>query len=201
MQGVLNASRGEGYYLLQKQEGWGWMTVLVRPSGNPDALVQPIREIVAGLAANQPVHSIGVISKDLDQRLAVPRFISRMFIVFGAAALFLGALGLYGVMSFSVNQRTREFGIRFALGARVGDVLRMVFRQGSIQLVGGLIAGLLLAFALSRPLAFLLAGVSPTDPFVYGAVAIAVAAIALVAIWLPARRASRIDPMLALRNE
>ena len=201
MKGVLNVDGQEGYYLLQEQEGWGWMTVLVRTSANPNDLIQPIREVVTEVAPYQPVHTIEPVSATLDARLAVPRFVSNMFVVFGGAALFLGAVGLYGVMSFSVNQRAREFGIRFALGARVADVLRMVMKQGAIQLGIGLLAGLALAFGLSQPLAFLLRGGSPNDQGVYGTVVVLVALIALLAVWFPARRASRIDPMLALRDE
>jgi ABC-type antimicrobial peptide transport system permease subunit len=118
-----------------------------------------------------------------------------------AVALVLGAVGLYGVISYIVAQRTREFGVRMALGARAGDVSRMVLREASLLVLLGLATGLLAAGALTRLMASLLFGVAPFDPLTFGAVALLLAPVALLATWLPARRAAGVDPIQALRWE
>ena len=117
------------------------------------------------------------------------------------AAMFLAAVGIYGVMSFAVSQRVREFGIRFALGAGMTDVLGLVLRQGASQLAVGLAAGVAIAYALTLPLGFIFLEVRRTDPATYGLVAGVVSLVALLAVWFPARRAASIDPLVALHHE
>jgi ABC-type antimicrobial peptide transport system permease subunit len=128
-----------------------------------------------------------------------------MFTIFGAVAVVLASVGIYGVMSFSVNQRTQEFGVRMALGANHGTILGMVLRQGVVQIGIGLMLGLGLALAIATAAAGgiqnTLFGVGARDPLTYTAVALLVAIVSLVASWVPARRATRVDPMIALRAE
>jgi putative ABC transport system permease protein len=124
-----------------------------------------------------------------------------MFGVFGAVALFLAAIGVYGVLAFSVSQRTQEMGVRMALGASRRDVLRLVVRQGVVLAAIGEVLGLAGAFGITRVIGTLLYNVAPTDPLSFGGVAIFLTVIAIVASYLPARRATTVDPIVALRNE
>ena len=129
------------------------------------------------------------------------RFVLALLALFAGLALLLAAVGLSGVMSWSVGERTHEIGIRMALGARRGEVLGMVVRQGAGLILAGVGSGLLLAWALARLISRLLFTVSPTDPVTFAAVPIVLAAVALVATWLPAQRATRVDPLVALKAE
>jgi putative ABC transport system permease protein len=137
--------------------------------------------------------------------VAQNRIIATMFTIFGVVAVVLASVGIYGVMSFAVNQRTQEFGVRMALGASGGRILQMVVRQGAIQLAVGLILGLGLAFGLAIVAADgiqnTLFGVSGRDPMIYLAVGALITVVALIATFVPARRATRVDPMIALRAE
>lgn len=123
-----------------------------------------------------------------------------MFMIFGFIALFLAAIGLYAVMSFSVSRRTREIGIRMALGARGQDVVRMIFRQGAIQLGIGMAFGLVLALGVSQLLKILLLDVQPRDPYIFSGVVVTLLAAGLLACLIPARRATKVDPLAALRS-
>ena len=124
-----------------------------------------------------------------------------MFGVFGAIALFLAAIGVYGVISYGVTQRTREIGVRVALGAQRSDVITMIVRQGLSLAAVGIVVGLFAAFGVTRVVSSLLIGVSPTDAVSFASVPVFLAAVALVASFVPARRATRVDPIIALRNE
>jgi putative ABC transport system permease protein len=137
----------------------------------------------------------------LDGTLAQPRFQSRLLGIFASVAVLLTAVGLYGMLAYSVAQRTHEIGIRTALGAQHGDVLRLIIGQGMTVVFLGIVAGLGGAFAASRLLRDLLFETSATDPFTYAAVAGALALVAILACWIPARRAARVDPLTALRYE
>jgi putative ABC transport system permease protein len=133
--------------------------------------------------------------------VAQPRFYMLLLGIFAVAALFLAAIGIYGVLAYAVRQRSNEIGIRRALGARSGDVMRMVVGRAMLLAGGGLIAGLLASLALTRILSGLLYRVSATDPWTFAGVAILLAAVALFASLVPARRAARVDPLVALREE
>jgi predicted permease len=175
--------------------------LVVRTTGDPSVAVGSIREIVRDMDPGQAIASTYTMSDIETRAVARPRFLLSLLGVFAAVALILGAIGIYGVMSHGVAQRVDEIGIRRALGAEAKEVVRMVVRQG-LSLTGlGVVVGLGAAFLATRVMASFLHEVSATDPWTFGLVALGVVAVALLASWVPARRASRIDPMEALRVE
>ena len=181
-------------------------TVVVRPRGAAAATFgNQLRRAVTRVDPNLPLYFVDTPAVLIDGFLGQNRIIAGMFSVFGIVATILASVGLYGVMSFSVNQRTQEFGIRMALGADNNRILSMVLRQGALQLVLGLTAGLLLAATIGvlfrQGISTQLVGIAPTDPLTYAAVAALLAVVSLVATLVPARRATRVDPMTALRTE
>jgi predicted permease len=191
-------------------------TVAVRPRSQPGTAAADLNRRAATLGvllqrdvnkvdANLPLYFVGTAQQNQESFLGVNRVIAIMFTVFGGVAVILASVGLYGVMSFSVNQRTQEFGIRMALGADHRRILRMVFGQGGLQLLIGLTAGLgftlLIAVLFREGIESQLFGVTPRDPPTYAAVALLLALVAFVATLVPARRATRVDPMVALRAE
>jgi putative ABC transport system permease protein len=147
------------------------------------------------------VENVSTMSQRMSDTVAQPRFYAVMLGAFAFVALALAAVGLYGVMSYAVSQRTREIGIRMALGAGRRDVLRLVAGQGMAFAMAGVAVGLAGAFALTRYLESMLFGLSPFDPPTVGAVTLLLAAVAAIASYIPARRATRVDPMVALRYE
>jgi putative ABC transport system permease protein len=165
------------------------------------SLLPSICQQVRALDADLPVGRLQPMSELVDSSVARQRFNALLLGIFGTVALVLAAVGLYGVMSFLVAQRSQEIGIRLALGSRPADVLRLVLRQGLVITAAGLVAGIAGAIALSRLAATLLFGVQPTDPTTYAGVALLLTAVAVVACVLPARRATRIDPVHAMRGE
>jgi putative ABC transport system permease protein len=183
------------------QQPFSGMTLVVRAAGDPTNLSAAIRNEVLNLDKEQPVSSI----KSLDQIIAAStsqqRFAMMLLGVFAALALALAAVGIYGVMSYSVTQRTHEIGIRMALGARGSDVLRLVVKQGFFLTIAGVALGLVASLALTRLMSSLLFGVSATDPVTFAAISLTLTAVALTACAVPARRATKVDPMIALRYE
>jgi predicted permease len=182
-------------------------TILLKPRGGQraDAMAVPLRRIVNSVDPNLPLYFVGTPREQIDSFVAQNRIIATLFTIFGAVAVVLASVGMYGVMSFSVNQRRQEFGVRMALGAHSNRILRMVLRQGVVQLAVGLVIGLGLALGLgalaAAQIQVILFGVSGTDPLTYAAVGSLVALVSLVATLVPARRATRVDPMIALRAE
>jgi ABC-type antimicrobial peptide transport system permease subunit len=156
---------------------------------------------VASINADIPIYWPYSMDEALARPLWFIRVFGTMFMIFGFIALFLASVGLYAVMAFSVSRRTREVGIRMALGAGSPDVVRMVFGQGLLQLAIGMTAGLALALGVSRVLGMLLFDVQPRDPVVFGSVAAVLTLAGLLACLFPARRAARVDPLVALRAE
>ena len=164
-------------------------------------LTNSIREAVLQVDANQPLYNVKTMEELLSDSVASRRFNMTLLAVFAAIALALASVGVFGVLSYSVTRRTHEIGIRVALGARRGDVLRLVVGQGMALVGAGIALGLASALALTRLIAGLLYGVSASDPVIYAGVALLLAAVALLACYLPARRATKVDPMVALRYE
>ncbi len=163
------------------------------------ALLDEVRQAVWSVNASLPLANVRTLEEVLDSSMARTSFTLVMLRIAATVALLLGAVGLYGVISYVVSQRTREIGVRMALGANTADVNRLVLRQALVLTGVGVTIGLLAAVVLSRLLVTLLFGVRPVDPTTYGAVAGVLACISLLASWLPARRATRVDPIDALR--
>jgi putative ABC transport system permease protein len=177
------------------------MTILLDAEADAAALRRPLTEAVGALDRTLPLFHVRTLEEKLGLSLGQGRLLAWLVGVFALLALVLAATGLYGVVSYATQARTREFGIRFALGAAPGSVRRMVLSRGARLAVVGLGAGLAVAVAASRLAAPLLFGVSPLDPFSYAAAALLLAAAVLTASAVPAERAARVDPMAALRNE
>jgi predicted permease len=181
------------------------VTLHVRTKTDPGAAIATVRSEVQAMDRNLPLTGVNTMQQILDQVLWAPRMGATLLGVFGFLALFLASLGIYGVMSYSVTQRTHEIGIRMALGAQTGDVLRLILGQGAIIVGLGLTAGLVAGFALTRlaqsQMSSLLFEVKASDPVTFGGTALLLALVALLASYLPARRATRVDPMVALHYE
>jgi putative ABC transport system permease protein len=173
----------------------------VRTASRPEAVISTVRAQVQALDNNLALTNVQTIGEVIGQGLWAPRMGAAMLAIFGAIALILAVVGVYGVLSYSVNQQTREIGIRMAMGAQTSGVLRLVVGQG-MRLAGvGLALGLLVAFAAMRLLDSLLFGVSTHDPLTFGAVSLILALAAVLACYIPARRATKVDPIIALRDE
>jgi putative ABC transport system permease protein len=179
----------------------GTMNILLRTAQPADALAAVIRATVAGLDPSLPVVKLRSVDDVFAESIGRPRLLAQLLGIFAGLAILLAAIGSYGVLSYMVTERRREIGIRMALGADRASVLRMVLSQGLQLTALGILAGLSAAFALNRLLASLLFGVKPTDPLTIGAVVALISLVALVACYLPARGATRVDPMLVLREE
>jgi putative ABC transport system permease protein len=203
MQGIFSppSEGAAGFYLAQDQMGWGWLNLFIRTKGRPLDLVEPVRRAVAEVDPDQPIHSISTLAEHTARQIHGFTIIGAMAGIFALVTLFLGAVGVYGVTSFAVARRTREFGLRLALGATVGNVLRLVFCQGARQIALGLSVGLLVAVVITRPMRDLFGDELVNSPMVYGFVTVLIAGVGFLALWLPARRVARIDPMEALRTE
>jgi predicted permease len=177
------------------------ITVMVKTSGDAASLLHPLRKAVESVDRDMPVFNLQTMARHLDNALMLPRVCATLFGTFGGIGLVLAAVGLYGVVSYSVRARTREIGIRMALGARAVSVALLVARQGLMVVAMGLAVGLAMALALSRVLGSLLYGVGATDLITFVGVPLIFVSVAAVAIALPAWRAARIEPMSALRYD
>jgi ABC-type antimicrobial peptide transport system permease subunit len=174
-------------------------TWLVRSTVGPEAMERQVRAAVRSLDPDQPVDNFRTLAEVRSATLESPRLTATLLTLFGALALVITAAGIAGVVAFSVNQRTQEFGIRMALGAQRTSVLAMVLRQGLQFVLIGLAMGLAGALVLTRLLTTLLFGIEPTDGLTFVAVSMVLVAVAAVACFVPARRAASVDPMVALR--
>jgi ABC-type antimicrobial peptide transport system permease subunit len=174
--------------------------LVVRTETDPLKLAAAVRSEVWALDKNVPVYNVSAMSELLAGATAQPRFSLVLLGLFATVALILAISGLYAVMAYSVSQRTREIGIRLALGAQAGDVLKLITQQGLVLLLAGILIGLAGAFALTRVLSTLLFEVSVTDPLTFIAIPLLLMVVALLACWVPARRATKVDPLVALRH-
>lgn len=175
------------------------LSVLAKTQGPPEALAADLRRIVTELDRNLPIFEVDSLRRAIDQATWAFGIFGSLFAIFGISALFLAAVGLYGVMAFSVTQRRQEMGVRMALGAGPDRILRLVLRRGIAQLAAGMAMGLVLGFLLSKPLAVVTFGVDGADPTVYVAIVLTLSLAGLIATLVPARSATRADPMEAMR--
>ncbi|HVN08886.1 MAG TPA: ABC transporter permease [Patescibacteria group bacterium] len=189
------------FYLPMLQHYSPDVTLHVRTAGDPMAALPTVRAAVQELDRQLPLTQVQTISQLLDQALWAARFGASLLLIFGLLALGLAAIGIYGVMSYNVQQRKQELGIRMALGAQKRDVMRLVLGQGLWLAGGGAVAGLALAFFMARGISALLFGVHALDPATFLGVPLLLIGVALVACYIPARRATRVDPIVALRYE
>ena len=189
------------YYLPATQAPFQEMTILVRTRNDPTMLVSALRNAVQTIDPTLPVTNISTLDQIVSDSIAQPRLNMLLMSLFGALALILAAVGIYGLLSYTVTERTREIGIRMALGAQVTDVLKHFLRQGMTLVLIGEVIGLLGAFALTRVIRGLLFGVAPTDGMTFLVVVVLLTSVALVACYFPARRAAKVDPLVALRYE
>jgi putative ABC transport system permease protein len=188
-------------YLSMRQNYEPASTLLVRTIGDPETVLGTVRTRIQQLDRNLALTNVQTIGKILDQGLWAPRMGAALLGVFGLLALVLASVGIYGVMAYSVSQRTNEIGIRMALGAQRRGILGLVMQHGLVLTLTGVIGGLVCALALARLLGSLLFGVSSSDPATFAGVSLLLVAVALVACYVPARRAMRVDPIIALRYE
>jgi putative ABC transport system permease protein len=197
----LDRSTRKSVYVPFEQIPVRWMTITARTTGDPLSLAGALRSQVRELDRDQPIADIRPMTEVIKRSVWQPRLYAILFAVFAVVALVLSSVGIYGVMSYAVSQRTHEIGIRMALGASTRDVLKMIVGQGMILTILGITLGLLGAFGVTRVMASLLFGVTATDPVTFVSVALLLGCVALLASYIPARRATRVDPMVALRYE
>jgi putative ABC transport system permease protein len=188
-------------YIPLAQEYSSGMTLMVRTAADPTGLVASVRHEMRTLNKDVPVFSVQTMTERIGGQLASDRMIAVLLSIFGGGALLLAAIGIYGVMGYSVAQRTHEIGIRMALGAERRDILKLIVSQGLVLILIGSGIGLALALALTRLLKSVLFGIGATDPLTFAVVAVGLIAVALLACYLPARRAMKVDPLVALRYE
>jgi putative ABC transport system permease protein len=177
------------------------MTLVVRGAVDPKPLIPAIRDEVWAVDKDQPVTDIKTMDQSIAESVSPRRFNAVLLASFASLALVLATVGIYGVMSYSVAHRTREIGIRVALGAQSSDVIKLVVGGGMFLVLTGVVIGLAGALALARVMTSLLYGVSATDAMTFAGVSVSLMAIAFFASYIPARRATRVDPMIALRSE
>ena len=189
------------YVPLMQEKNLLNLAVQIRTTGDPSSIISLVRKEVGDMDPHLPLYNVKTLAAEIDQSLIQERLVSWLTTSFGALATLLVVIGLYGVLSFSVVRRTREIGIRLALGAQRADVFVLVLKHGMILVLAGAAVGLGLSFALTRYMNSLLFGISPTNAITFFAAALALVTVALVACYIPARRATKVDPLVALRYE
>ncbi|HZI41746.1 MAG TPA: ABC transporter permease [Gemmatimonadaceae bacterium] len=199
--GNTNDLRPPFIFMPLAQQPSRFVSMAVRTASAPMAITPQIRDVVASLNRDIPIYNVYSLTEAIDRNLWFIRVFGTMFMIFGVIALFLAGVGLYAVMAFSVSRRTREVGIRMALGAKPGDVIGMVVRQGVTQLGVGMAAGLTLALGVAQLMTVVLFDVQPRDPQIFGLVVAVLSAAGLLACLIPARRATMVDPLIALRSD
>jgi predicted permease len=177
------------------------LSFVIRTTGDPLVLAEAVREVAREVAPAQPVYFLQSMEQHVAEEMSGETVMGKLLGVFGGIALLLAVMGVYGVMAYSVSQRTQEMGIRRALGAQHPDILRLVLRQGALLTGIGTVIWLLLAAGATRGLATFLYGVSAFDPFIFAGVTLSLGTAAILASVIPARRATRVDPIVALRAE
>jgi putative ABC transport system permease protein len=190
----------QGYFSFAQIPFTG-MTIVIKGTGDPNQLIASARAQVAAADPDQPIYNIRTMDEIRGEAVAPQRLNLMLMSIFAGLALVLAIVGIYGVMSYAVTQRTHEIGIRMAIGAQPRDVFRMILGHGMFLTAVGLVAGLLGAFALTRLMATMLFGVGPTDPATFAGVALLLAAVALIACYIPGKRATKVDPVNSLRYE
>jgi putative ABC transport system permease protein len=197
----LDSETGPSFIRPYSQAAWPSMSVVVKTASAPAAFVTPVKAALRSIEPNQPVSTVRTMEEIVGTSVASRRFPMILLSGFALLALVLSAVGIAGVVGYSVVQRTPEIGVRVALGAQTGDVLRLVLGHSIAWTLGGIAVGLILSFGLLRFLRTLLFGVAPTDPVVLGGVSLVLVGVALAASYVPARRAMRVDPVAALRRD
>jgi putative ABC transport system permease protein len=201
-QGDFNTTEAEPIiYVPYRQDAASGVAIMARSKVPPASLTSSFRKQVQALDSNLPLYRISTLLETFVEQRWPFRVFGTLFAVFALIALVLSSVGIYAVMSYAVSQRTQEIGIRMALGASTGSVMRLVLSLGAKQLAIGLLAGLALAFGVTRVLASLLVQTTPTDPLTFTAIVLLLVSVAFIACWIPARRAMRVDPLVALRYE
>lgn len=191
----------EGIYTPIAQAPPRFVSIAATTRGEPLAITQQVREAVIAVDSDLPIYFVQTLQDAIDTNYWFYSVFGALFMIFGAAALFLAGVGLYGVMATSVAQRTREMGVRMALGAQARDVIGLIFRQGLVQIIIGIVLGLGLAVGVSNLLTIVLYDVNPRDPMVFGAIVAFLVSAASLACFVPAHRATRVDPNVALRTD
>jgi putative ABC transport system permease protein len=197
----LDTEDSEMAYWPQPELVYTSMTMVIRTQGDPTSIAPAARNVIRDIDPEQPIGEISTMESLLATSVARSRFSATLLAVFSLVALVMAAVGIYGVMSYSVQQRTHEIGLRMALGAQQSDVLRLVIKQGIALGLIGVTVGLAASFALTRLIVSLLFEVAATDPRTFAVVAGGLFLITLLACYIPARRAMRVDPLVALRYE
>ena len=176
------------------------MTLVIRTLSDPSRVGAALRDLVFDASREMTISDVKPMQGYLSEAIATPASTTSLFVAFAGLALVLGSIGVYGVISFLVSRRTREIGVRIALGARTGDVLWLIMKEGAKFFAAGIVLGVGGALAIARLLSSELHGVSPMDPITYAGVALVVALVTFLACYVPTRRALRIDPLVALRD-
>jgi putative ABC transport system permease protein len=188
-------------YLPSAQLSINSLTLFVRTASDPLSLVASVRNTVTAIDSNQPIFGVKTLARRVSDATAVTRSLTVLFSAFALLALVLGAVGIYGIVSYAVTQRTHEIGIRMAVGANARDILQLILKHGLVLVLTGVVIGVAGAFALTRFLKTLLFGVTATDTLTFVAVSLIFFVIAMCASLIPARRAMKVDPLTALRYE